>query len=248
MSARFTAASTQYFTRTGTVMAVPFTVGMWINLAAVGTVARTLWSHSDTGTTNNYWMLRMTASETLSIVARAGGTENVATLTSAILPGTWFYVVARFITATNRRVSEFHGGLGRFQHNQATTSRAPTGVDTTTIGALSTSGGITEPWDGMIAEYFLADIDIQADGAQLDNRTLHHLAYNGPFSIPMIKKNIIEYRSFYSSGALNDGAETYTGPVTNQYWTNTNGVAVGRHPPLHPGYPGPRDVHSIVMI
>jgi hypothetical protein len=86
--------------------------------------------------------------------------------------------------------------------------------------------------DGKIAGLWYTNTDIQADGGQLQERTLRQLAFNGPFSLPNIAKDIVEYRGFRSSLASrqDDPSEVYyrgTPPV----WTNVNGVTLGPHPP-----------------
>jgi hypothetical protein len=66
MAAFFNAASTQYLNNASpAVLDYPFTVGMWLNLTAANTVVRQLFALSDTGTTNNYLSLQMTAAELL---------------------------------------------------------------------------------------------------------------------------------------------------------------------------------------
>lgn len=237
MAGFFTAASAQYLVNAApAVIDYPFTVGMWVKLTAVGASDRTLFALSDTGTTNNYLLVRMLATEVLSIVGRAGGTENVSSTAIALTAGRWVCVVARFISSTNRRMDIFWGNQGSasyITHNQSTTARAPTGMDTMTLGSLSTSGGVTEPWDGSIGEYWLANVDVQPDGAALSNPTMLNLALGGPFSIPQIAGNIVEYRSLRADPVNGEARDLYIGagkPMQN--WANTNGVTIGPHVPL----------------
>jgi len=115
------------------------------------------------------------------------------------------------------------------------------------LGALGHSAP-TFFLNGLIAEYWLTNTDIQPDGAQLDDNLLRQLAYGGPFSVPHIAKDLIEYRSFRkvieSDQDEAPGDEVYWGGAGRQVWTNTNGVRRGPHPPL-PGYykrPRPRQM------
>lgn len=241
MAALFTAASTQYLINSApAVLDYPISVGMWINLAAVGASARTLWALSDTGTTNNYLMLRMTAGELISAVARAGGTESAASVATAITAGSWCFAVGKFLSSTERRSAVLHAN-GLVEFGSSAAARVPTGMDTMTIGALSTSGGITEPWDGLIGEYWLLNADATvAPAAGWNADSIFQLAYGGPFSNPRLADKIIEYRSFrkYPSSEGDEIGEVYHG-MDRQTWTNTNGVTISHHPPLPYWYEKP---------
>jgi hypothetical protein len=95
------------------------------------------------------------------------------------------------------------------------------------------------PCDAFISEFWYTNTDIQPDGAQLNDDLLRQLAYGGPFSVPHVAANLIEYRSFRKviesdqDEAVGDGV--YWGGAGRQVWTNTNGVTRGPHPPL-PGW------------
>lgn len=234
MAALFNGASTQYLVNsTPSIVALPFCVGMWVNLTAVGAVARTLFGLSDTATTNNYSIIRMTSGELLQIAARTGSTENTFNCGS-LVAGQWHFLVARFIAATNRRCSQIQAS-GTVSTGSSVTNRPLSGADTMTLGALSTSGGITEPWDGEIGEFWITDADIGTDpAADIGEPLLRQLAYGGPFSVPNIVDSIIEYRSFrkYPSSDGDEIREVYFGAAGIQIWTNTNGVTIGSHPPL----------------
>lgn len=244
MAAIFTAASTQYLTNSAPpITGYPATVGCWVYLAALGVVNRTIWSVSDTATTNNFYRLVMSSGEVLRAGAAAGGTEVNAALTTALVVDSWHFVVARFISSTNRKIAGLFP-TGAIEHGTIATARAPTGLDTMGIGILSTSAGATEPWSGGIGELWYTNTDIQSDGAQLLDSTLRQLAYGGPFSVPHIAKDIIEYRSFlkYPSSEGDDPSEVFHGALGRQTWTNTNGVTTGRHPPLPYWYVKPGQV------
>jgi ABC-type amino acid transport substrate-binding protein len=110
-------------------------------------------------------------------------------------------------------------------------------MDTMAIGALSTSGGITLPWDGNIAELWYGNADVQADSASGTGRAvMRTLAYQGPFELPSISRRIVEYRSFRSSPLYGDGENIAPGKFGAQNWTNTNGVTTASHVPLPYSY------------
>lgn len=252
MSAFFTASSNQYLSNAAPiVVAPPFTVGMWVNLTAVGNAARTLFALSDTGTTNNYTLLRMTSAELLSITARAGGTEAGANVASGSIPaGRWSFVLGRFITTTARRCSFYiaHGtGAGAVSHGSISSLRAATGIDTLTIGGLLTSGGLTEPWDGGIAEYWLTNDDVQPENAATYDWLVRQLAWGGPFSVPYLARSVVEYRSFrkYPSSDADDLSEVYY--TARPTLVNNAGVTTYAHPPLPYWYRNPRDFRGMMV-
>lgn len=248
MSALFTLASTQYLVNSAPVVtAVPFTVGVWYNHTALSAVGQTIFCLADTATSNNYWNIDISATEAVRIGATGGGTTNNILLTaSAVVPGSWLYILARYITATNRRVAVYYMDTGLVEHGNTTTSRSPTGIDTQTIGALNLNT-VTSPLGGSVAEYFLANIDIQADGLQLDDATIRQLAFGGPFSIPHIVPNIIEYRSFRVDPTAEDGKEVYYGSTLQPY-VNTNGATTAAHPPLPYWYVKPGQYKPNLVI
>jgi hypothetical protein len=251
MSARFAAASSQYLSLAAPPISnFPFTVLMWINLAAVGASARTLFAYSDTATTNNYVNVRMTAAELISIVARGGGTENAASISTAISAGAWVFVVARFINTSNRQLSVLHAN-GLIETALTTTARAPAGVDTVTIGGLLTSGGLTEPWDGMIAEYTLIRHGVGIDDAvALPEPMVRQLAYGGPFSLPHIRDTILEHRSFrvHPASEADNSSEVFFEKFGRLVWVNNAGVTTGPHPPLPYWYVRPSQVKTQLVI
>lgn len=245
MAALFTAASTQYLANTAPSLpstGYPFTVGMWVSLAAVGASARTLFSFSDTATTNNYLLVRMTATETVQCTASAGGTESSSTTAASMVAGRWHFIMAQFISATNRRL--WVPGINGFStqaNQQSTTSRVPTGLDTITIGALQTSGGVTEPWDGSIGELWIANSTFEDSGSA---GNFFAIAQGGPFAFPHIANKIVEYHSFRKdlSSDTFDNEEDFLSIPGTEIITNTNGVTVGPHPPLPYWYVKPGQV------
>lgn len=103
----------------------------------------------------------------------------------------------------------------------------------------------TAPYSGDIAEYWMTNTDIQPDAAQLQDATLRQLAYNGPFSVPRVAANLVDYRSLRASLGSNQDVQDgglFDGPYGRQVWVNTNSAKLGPHPPLAPDYSSSRSV------
>lgn len=227
-----TGASAQYLQNSAPlVLDYPLTVACWFNPATVTTSTRTIWALSDTGTTNHYLALQLPSLNFINAVAAAGGTEVFAANANSVVAGSWYFVVARFISATNRRISALER-TGLVSAGVNTTSRAPTSLDTMTLGARVSSNGATMPFDGAIAEFWIANSDVGVDSAAaLPADLVRRLAYNGPFSDAYVVPRIVEYRSFRTDPLAGTGNDFYYSkdvPV----WSNVNGATMSAHPPL----------------
>jgi len=248
MAAFFASASSQKLLNSvAPVTGPPFSVGFWAYPTTTGTT-RYLWSLSDTAGTINYYTIAQSASNDWNVLqtddaSPTGGTAGV----SAVTANQWVYIVARYISGTNRRMAvKLH--TGEIVHAAGAINDNPTGIDVMAFGCLNHSAP-TGFFDGGIAEFWMTNSDIQADGAQLLDSTVRQLAYGGPFSVPHIAKNIIEYRSFrkYPSSEGDDPSEVFHG-VARQTWTNTNGVTIGPHPPLPYWYVKPGQTARILTV
>ena len=233
MGVRFVSASAQTLTcATHPITAFPVTVGLWVRPLTAAT--RGLWSLGDSGVATQYIRLGQNATgNTWNLSAQSGGTSDTLSIGVATA-SQWAFMVGRFISATNKRLSVLQYD-GSIVGGQRTTSRAfPTSADSIVLG--STVGGTAE-WNGYLAEVWYTNTDIQADGGVLSEATLRQLAYGGPFSVPHIAKDIIEYRSFRKGLISNtdEEGEVYSGKNGRQTWTNTNGATLDIHPPL-PGW------------
>lgn len=234
MGALFASASTQYVSNAAfPAITYPFTVGCWVNWTSA--VDGEVWSFSDTATLNNYYSMRPRFASGIRIVARGGGTENIGEITTVPTAGAWHYIICRFISATNRRISAIYP-TGAALNAQTTTSRTATGIDMATVGALRTSGGVSSPTDGTVAEWWYTATDIQADAAALGTELLFQLAYQGPFSIPHVAAAVVEYRGFREGiDSITDHEfDVYWGPGANgrTTWTQSASPIISHHPPL----------------
>jgi hypothetical protein len=247
MAALFTAASSQRLRNVVPPLpstGYPFTVGLWVRARSVGALA-TIFSFADTGTTNNYFSLGIAAAGNVRISAAAGGAVSFAQA-AQMATTRWYFVLGRFIDATNRRIAVLGMGGANFAASQDTVSRAPAGLDTMTIGSLEASTPL-DFWDGMVGELWLANADVQADGGAATASLLHALAFGGPFAFPHIAKSLVEYRAMRrhptagGAGAIIAGAG-----VGLQVWENVNGVGMGPHPPLPYWYVNPLQRKSLL--
>lgn len=249
MAAQFLAASSQYLRNAAApVTTYPFSVGMWVYPTTTGGV-KTFWGLSDTGAVSQYFELRQSAInewEIASVQSASIGTGRGGAVTA----NQWAYVVARFLSATNRLMGilQFDGSVVNLSNG---TSSTPTGIDTVTIGARFTSAGVVNPFSGMVGEYWLSNKDIQADGAALNSDTLRQLAYGGPFSIPHVAQNLIEYRALWTAlDSTSDNAEeVYFGQLGGaQTWAAVASPALGQHPPLPYWYKKPGQNQQIMLV
>ena len=114
------------------------------------------------------------------------------------------------------------------------------------IGALMTQtddATRTSFFDGILAEWWTTNTDIQPDGGQLSNQTLIQLSRGGPFSLPHIRKDIAEYRSMRLAlgSKESEPPDYFMGNKGRQIWTN-NGATLAVHPPLASSYKGTTDI------
>lgn len=243
MGAQFASASSQYLSlATSPIGATyPITVACWFKAdAAVGATSETIWSINGAADGNKGYR------STSNAISMYDGT-NVSSLGTTMTAGAWYFGVWRFISTTNKRMGILNAD-GSAGHTQITA----TGVVYSTsisIGAGATPS-FTQGWNGTIAEFWYTSTDIQADGAQLQDALLRRLAYGGPFSIPHIFKDVIEYRSMWSSLASDSDRwdEIYSGVGGRRAWVNNGAVRVGPHPPLPYWYEKPKNFVRKAMI
>jgi hypothetical protein len=144
---------------------------------------------------------------------------------------TWFCCVLRWNSLSSRWSSILNMSTGSITHTHDTQVQGgePFGADYR-LGGF-TSSALFKP-DAELAEYSEYNADIQPGDAQLDDSFLIKVAYDGALSIPSLRKDLIEYRSFRTRMTGVYAPETYFGKLGIQTWTDNNGVTIGSHPPV----------------
>lgn len=249
MGLRCTAASSTRIFNAAPVLpstGYPMTVGCWFK--AYGTTAGSLYAFSDSGTTTNYLEAAL-SSGVLSVGANAGAGVTSANSALPVVAGRWDFVLARFISATNRWISHYVDPRVATQV-QNVTSRAPTSLDDLSIGGRGASTPANF-FDGVIAEFWYLDTALAADPAvAIADHLVRELAHRGPFALPNTIDNIVEWRGLrVSSGSdTDDGYDVYSrvGPQTWQY--SATKPITAEHPPLGPNYIRPGQVKSFLMV
>lgn len=233
---------------TAWLQTVPFTVGMWARPAGTG-AQKYMWSQVDTvAATGGRFGITQEASDVWGIEAFDGTTEEIATA-GTVTANQWSYLVARFISASNRRLAVLDSNGAR-SHALGTTSLTPSGVDNMILGATQDTGSFSGHFDGRISKLWICNADIQADGAQLDNAMLHQLAFGGPLSVPHIHKNLLFYQGLRLGNAPMgqvNGLEAYI--TTRTISPSTSGtIAMAADPPLPYWHVEPRQRKSLLTI
>lgn len=246
MAVSFEGTSSYIKLDTEIIEAVPFTIGMWILPRSVSALQYVVGT-GDTGSSSAGFSVRISATGQWIINATSGGVSSEGTIAGAIA-NSWSYVLARFITTTNRRMSVLFPD-GSISHAQNTTSRTPLAaeIDHWTIGAreLATASQFV---NGQVAEFFLSDADVQVDGAQTDAALVRQLAYGGPFSIPHVVNNIIEYHSFRVDPTKPRLGEDFYGRAGIQSWAAAGTPAAGPHPPLPYWFVRPNQTKRLLLV
>jgi len=208
----------------------PYCVGCWVRDIDTAN-ARTIWEITDTGATNHWASVEFSNTAFIRLGAASGGAEDLTTHTP-VDDGTWNHVIARFITATNRRIHLLEW-TGTQSTATDTTSRTPTGLDTMVIGAHLTSAGASEFMNGDVAELWVTNGDIFGPSLDIGKNQHNQIAYGGPLSFPPIAQNLVDYQSFRRGI---DSLNHQMGDVDQSrraLWTPVNGGGVlAPHPPL----------------
>jgi hypothetical protein len=237
---------------TTTLAGTTVTLACWFRTTtiAAGTVPILNFGQAAGG---DYVELRRTAATLLASWTTSGGTKTGNTI-SGLATNTWYFVLGRFINPTGggSRFSLLSGTTGAITHATNTnTSASPFGtLDTMTIGGRS--GTATAAFfDGIIAEFWLANGDVQPDGTQTEDWFVRQLAWNGPFSCPHIIPKVVEYRSLRAAldATQSNTRELFTGPYGMLPWTQSNSPTISFHPSLiGQGYRTPRGNRSSLIV
>ncbi len=219
----------------------PINMGCWVYPVATGSTQCVMSWTSATNVT--YGTIYQASANAWTIEKSGGGTTTVGT---AVL-NAWQYILLRIISATSIRCHTL-SPAGTITHAQNTSVGTMTGFDTFSLGDFRlNSAGPTNFFSGGIGEVWYSNIDCYPTGA-VDDNFLRRLAYFGPLSIPVIKQNLLEYRTLFSDPLRGNGDEDYFGGRKMQDWTNTAGVLAGPHPPLPPGYNKIRQIPLLLTV
>jgi len=252
MGASFVAASSQYLSNSVVPVlpttGYPFTFAAWINTTAVG-AAQTIMSFGDTGTTNNFIGLTLQTTGSVAVIAAAGGVTASAGTGTAVTAGTWNFCVGRFISSGNRWAACLFSS-GAIDNIQTVIFRAPPSLDKLGIGTTIASTNL-DFFGGIIAEAWYTNTDINPLGnaVAIDSNFLRQIAYYGPFSVPSLAKDIIEYRGLRTTlgNDRNKPDEIYC-QLGTQTWVNNGSTTIGAHAPLSNLYARPRQFKIRLVV
>lgn len=258
MGVAFTGAGTGVY-QTSTVpftATAPITVGMWFYATSSAAAAAT-WSITDNSSTLNFFRVGCTGGGVPSLTIRnstaaAAVNINAGTTGGSGTTGAWTFLIGRFATTASRFIDGI--GIDGTVGGATDTSLLVPTMNRMAIGRR-TNSVVQEEFTGYIGEFWLCNTDIGATSTTaLSTAIIRQLAYNGPFSVPNVSNNLIEYVSFRSRGFFDGG-----GTIINEYYTNilrnpidwaVNGTAptLAVHPPISASYIGPEDFKSTVML
>jgi len=229
MSARFNGLS-WLKNITGWRPALPYAIGMWAYPTA-NTSGQTLFA---TGQTGGQAGERVTLGGTCTIGSNAGAGEVAATAAGTISINQWYFIVGRFVSATERRISMYSPSTG-ISHGLSSANSAPT-TDTTVIGSNFSLNTAQNFFTGMIAEYWATQgADCWIPGSHFPNEVFLKLALGGPFSNALVDRSLLEYRSFRQGPVETFGAgpnDLLARRLQMQRWDQVAGVLAGHNPPL----------------
>ena len=139
---------------TGVVTAAPFTMACWA-LPDGLSGSDNLMVLNATGSSSNYFGIAFIAAAIVQYINDGSGNVNNTASTSASV-GAWQHICAVFASATSRTV--YHNGGGAATN---TTSRTPTGINRTTLGAFRFNLA-ADLFDGKFAEGAIWDAELSA--------------------------------------------------------------------------------------
>lgn len=181
-----------------------------------------------------------------TMVANDGATFDRA-VGGTVTNGQWAFCIMRGRSASSRdlTVVQSDGAI-----TTITSAVSKTMSSTATIELGPAFNTVTYAWVGNIAEFWYTNTDIQADGGTLSPALARQLAFGGPFSVPHVAANLIEYRALREAG-VNDNinVEAYWGRSAEpSNWTVTGTAGPAPHPPLPYWYVNPEQVLRPLVI
>ena len=217
------------------VTTTPVAMGAWVSPATSG-VDQTIWSMSDTGATNQYYRLFISSVDAWSFTVQAGAGTDVASVSdSSAFINQWTFVLVQAAADDDLVINLVRYDGNIIGSDASTTAGPPTGVDSMQIGALLTSSGASSLFTGRVAEYWIANVDFGVISDTERDAFMYQLAWGGPFSIPQVANNIVEYRSLrkYPTSLGDDLTEVYWGGGKGiQTWAAVGSPTIAAHPPL----------------
>lgn len=254
MSGAFVSASKQYLIADrGPVSLAPFTMACWAKPTFAGNgggnqCAMTL---SNVAGNDSNWSLGVDGTpEWWFRCANTNSSQaDELDISAGVVANTWQFAMARCTTNTNRSLHILNAN-GTIQNGNTTVSVAPTTITNMAIGNSVINAEInTSPFDGLIGEAWVANIDVWPDGGVIDPVFFRYLAWNGPWAVPRIAAAIQVYKPLRQT--LGTGTdvpdENFTIGIP-PVWTNTNGVTLAPNPQLQAVYPRPSDTRRYGVI
>lgn len=186
-----------------------------------------------------------TANQNFVIGADGTGTSVIVGI-GTVVSGAWTYVIGRWSSAINRWIHLVNpdGTISSLQ--DTTTVNAPSGMTQSSMGGNFGAANFA----GTIAELWVANIDVQPDGAVIDSAFLWQLAKWGPFSVKRVSDAVQYYQPFIQNAGADypDPMENYSKNTLDPIWTNTGVTNAGQGPPILYPYPRPNDFIRRSMI
>lgn len=259
MGAQFISGSNQIIAHDSIApIGLPFTMACWA--CPIGTFGsnRAIIALANKANIQNYFYLGTTTTSKFDAHTTTGGTGvTTASNTTAVL-NSWYFILARYVTTTNRWIVVYDPSTGLVDQVQTVTSNAPiVGTLAVSIGGIRGSTIFLPSW-AWVGEAFYTDAELPFDpAAALPAEWVRKLALEGPFSLPLLSDDIVEYKSLLSGCATavqteqQSIGESYS-RIGLQTWANPYTAAsvplIAPHPPISSNYVRPSQIAPILVI
>lgn len=244
MAALFNGSS-EYVSDRTPILTVPITMAGWVWVDSLAATTGWMSIGTNAGNDDGFGFFVFNPPAVWGIEIDLNGTAGTSLSVGTPIINTWAYLVGRFISATNWRLSVLQAN-GTPAHVASTTSVSLTLSTSGTavhIGRYAAAASLFHT--GRLAEVWYTNTDIQPDGGQLNEDLLRRLAYRGPWSVPHIAGNLVGYHSFLKIGT--DGASAIDFDRNGLVWTGNAAIKNAAHPPLASGYlRGPKQTRRII--
>lgn len=258
MAAFFTSANSSYFASGGDSVYLPATLAGPVMMACWLRPTAHLQDAMSLGGTNNSLSIGHTAAMIPQITTRDGGVNNLANSGVAMVAGTWNFMIGRFISTSQHRLTTLHAG-GAISQASETTATGTGALNASAVGCqYFTTSGPARFFDGSIGEaWFGEDIGVNsAVGNVIPNELLYQLAFGGPFSVPSIASGIWAYLSLrdwmppVQWGAPLNGTYSKAPSGLKPVYTAAGAAAptLTDHPPLPYWFGRPEEGDNIMLV